>query len=82
MFAKLCGVDLAAARFANGSIAQTSLARLSAILVRDDIAGQITFSVFADSASAEFLWDCLLDAMTEFSGVVRDVASLCADATR
>ena len=25
-------------------------------------------SILADSASAEYLWDCLVDAMTEFSG--------------
>jgi sarcosine oxidase subunit gamma len=68
MFAKLCGVDLSPDRFAEGDVAQTSVARLSAIVIRNDIAGSLAFSVLADSASAEYLWDCLLDAMAEFSG--------------
>jgi sarcosine oxidase subunit gamma len=70
MFAKLCAVDLAADRFADASIAQTSLARLPAIIIRQDIAESLAFSVLADSASAEYLWGCLIDAMREFSGAV------------
>jgi sarcosine oxidase subunit gamma len=70
MFAKLCAVDLAPDRFPNGQIAQTSVARLSAIVIRNDLKGTLSFSLLADSASAEYLWDCLLDAMTEFGGVV------------
>jgi sarcosine oxidase, subunit gamma len=76
MFAKLCGVDLAAESFADGSVAQTSLARLSAIIIRNDIDGSIAMSILADSASAEYLWDCLIDAMAEFSGATCGVESL------
>jgi sarcosine oxidase, subunit gamma len=68
MFAKICGVDLRAHRFAVGSIAQTSLAKMSAIIVRIDLGGVPAFHVLADSASAEYLWTCLLDAMAEFGG--------------
>jgi hypothetical protein len=32
----------------------------------------------AESASAEYLWDCLMDAMTEFSGTICDIKTLCA----
>ena len=70
MFAKLCGVDLAPDRFPAGQIAQTSVARLSAIVIRHDIGGSLAFFVLAESASAEYLWDCLLDAMREFAGIV------------
>jgi sarcosine oxidase subunit gamma len=70
MFAKLCGVDLAPDRFPAGQIAQTSVARLTAIVIRNDIANALAFSVLADSASAEYLWDCLIDAMREFAGSV------------
>jgi sarcosine oxidase, subunit gamma len=69
-FAKLCGVDLAADRFANGRVAQTSVARLSAIVIRRDVRDALAFYVLCDSASAEYLWDCFLDAMTEFGGAV------------
>ena len=68
MFAKLCGVDLRPAKFPDLSIAQTSVARISAIVVRDDRGGTLAYHLLADSASAEYLWDCLLDAMTEFEG--------------
>jgi sarcosine oxidase subunit gamma len=68
MFAKICGVDLRSHRFAVGSIAQTSLAKMSAIIIRADLGGAPAFHVLADSASAEYLWVCLLDAMAEFGG--------------
>ena len=70
MLAKLCGVDLSPGRFAIGQIAQTSVARLGAIVIRQDLGGLLAFFLLADSASAEYLWDCLLDAMAEFAGAV------------
>ena len=76
MFAKLCAVDLSQDRFSNGRVAQTSVARLSAIVIRHDLHGSLAFSILADSASAEYLWDCLLDAMTEFAGVVCEIDAL------
>jgi sarcosine oxidase subunit gamma len=68
MFSKLCGVDLSPGRFDVGQVAQTSVARLNAIVIRENLGGQLAFFVLADSASAEYLWDCLLDAMAEFRG--------------
>ena len=70
MFAKLCAVDLSPDHFANGKIAQTSVARLSAVVIRHDRRRVLGFSILGDSASAEYLWDCLLDAMDEFAGAV------------
>ena len=78
MFAKLCGIDLAAESFPDGSVAQTSVARLSAMVIRHDIGSAVAFSLLADSASAEYLWDCLIDAMGEFTGVICDIESLCS----
>ncbi len=68
MFAKLCGVDLRAPAFPQGRVAQTSIARLNGVIVRDDRGGDPFFHLLADCASAEYLWDCLLDAMAEFDG--------------
>ena len=76
MFAKLCAIDLAPDRFADGSIAQTSVARLSAIIIRDDVNSQLGFSVLVESASAEYFWDCLLDAMGEFGAAIADASSI------
>ena len=70
MLAKVCGVDLRPDRFENLEIAQTVVARLSAIVVRDDIGDLLAYHLLADSASALYLWDCLVEAMAEFDGAV------------
>lgn len=66
MFAKLCGVDLRAHVFADGAVAQTSVTRLNAIVIRQGDA----YHLLADSASAEYLWACVTDAMAEFDGSI------------
>ena len=66
--AKLCAVDLRPAKFAAGAVAPTQAARVGAIVIRDDIADLLAFHLLVDSASAAYLWDCLLDAMAEFGG--------------
>lgn len=68
MFAKICGVDLRAKSFPNRQIAQTSVARSTAIIIRDDLASTPAFHLLGDSASASFMWGALLDAMTELGG--------------
>ena len=68
MFAKLCGVDLRPHKFADLSIAQTSVARLNAVVVRADRGSLLTFHLLADSASAVYLLGCLLDAAGEYGG--------------
>src|SRR5262249_50805091 len=73
---KLCGVDLSPDRFADGAIAQTSVARLSAIVIRHDVADMLAFFLLAETASAEYLWDCLDDAMKEFEGRVEDADAI------
>ncbi len=65
---KLCGVDLRIGRFEDLAVAQTSLARLSAQIVRQDHGNVPTFHILADSASALYLWDVLVDAMDEYLG--------------
>jgi len=68
MFAKICGVDLRTHKFAPGRIAQTSLAKMSGIVIRADIGGIPAYHLLADIASAEYLWGAVLDAMSEFDG--------------
>ena len=68
MFTRICGVDLRPGRFAEGAIAQTSVARLNAIVIRAH-GGQVPgFHILGDSASADWFRFCLLDAMAEFDG--------------
>ncbi|HEY4161530.1 MAG TPA: hypothetical protein VGM59_00620 [Dongiaceae bacterium] len=68
MFAKICGVDLRPHKFALGQIAQTSLAKMSGIVIRADLGAVPAYHLLADIASAEYLWGAVLDAMTEFDG--------------
>jgi sarcosine oxidase subunit gamma len=68
MFAKICGVDLRPSKFALGRIAQTSLAKMSGIVIRADLGPVPAYHLLADIASAEYLWGAVLDAMSEFGG--------------
>lgn len=63
LFAKLCAVDLRYHKFPNLGVAQTVIARVNAIVVRRDYAAAPGFLVLVDSSLAEYLWDCLVDAM-------------------
>lgn len=75
--AKLCGVDLRASSFNNLQVAQTSVARLNAIVIRDDLADVHAHHLLADFASAEYCWECLLDA-----GLEHDIHVVGLDALR
>jgi sarcosine oxidase, subunit gamma len=68
LFAKICAVDLRPHKFSDLSIAQTSVAKMSAIVTRADIGGKLAYHVLADSAAAVYFLDCLLDAGLEFGG--------------
>lgn len=66
--AKLCGVDLRSHRFPVGGVAQTSVARVNTIVYADFDPSVPGFGLLADSASAIWFWDALLDAMSEYGG--------------
>lgn len=68
MLAKLCGVDLSPEVFAQLEVAQTSVARAGAIIVRWDLGQTPAYHLLPGAALAEFLWDCLMDAMVEYGG--------------
>lgn len=67
VLSKLCAIDFRPHRFDDLAIAQTSLARLNAIVLRADVEDLLTYHVLADSASAVYLLACLKDAAGEFS---------------
>ncbi|MDQ3560387.1 MAG: sarcosine oxidase, partial [Pseudomonadota bacterium] len=62
-------------------IAQTSVVRLTGIIIREDLAGTPAFHLLVDSASAEYVWDCLFDAMAEFGGKPAGLSTLLQLAT-
>ncbi len=76
MFSKLCGVDLRPDRFADGSVAQTSVARVNAIVIRRDLGDAVNFLLLTATPAAEYLWECLIDAIAEFEGRPIGVAAL------
>jgi sarcosine oxidase subunit gamma len=67
MLAKLCAVDLRPEKFPDLSIAQTSIAKMSAIVVRADLGSKPVFHLLADSAAALYFCNCIVDAGEEFS---------------
>jgi sarcosine oxidase subunit gamma len=73
---KLCGVDLRPAQFPDLSVAQTSVARLTAIVIRRDLGETPGYHLLADSASALYFWDVLMDAMREFHGDAAGIRAL------
>ncbi|MDQ0467965.1 hypothetical protein [Labrys wisconsinensis] len=76
MFAKICGIDLRFHKFPDLTIAQTSVARLNAIVARADLGTTPAFHVLADSASAAYFWECLRDAAVEFGGRIVGISAL------
>jgi sarcosine oxidase subunit gamma len=80
LFAKLCAVDLRPQKFDDLAVAQTSVARLSAVVIRDDLGpgtpANLAFHLLFDSASAAYCWDCLVDAMAEFDGTPVGLSAL------
>ena len=66
--ATLCGVDLRARAFPAGSVAQTSVARMSMIVIAVSLGEIPAFHLLGDSASASYAWGVLVDAMTGFDG--------------
>ena len=76
LFAKLCGVDLRPAKFPDGALAQTSIARLNGIVTRADLGKTLAYHLLADSASASYLWAVFTDAMAEFDGRPVGLAAL------
>jgi sarcosine oxidase subunit gamma len=76
MMAKLCAIDLRLDKFADLAIAQTSIAKMSAIVARADLGSTPVFHLLADSAAAVYFFDCLEDAGQEFGGRIVGLSTL------
>lgn len=68
MLAKLCGVDFNPSTFDNHQLAQTQVARTSAVVVRHDFRLNPAYYLLGDSSSITYMWQCLQAAMLEFEG--------------
>jgi sarcosine oxidase subunit gamma len=70
MFAKIAGIDFRLHKFSDLAIAQTSVAKMTAIVTRADFGKYPAFHLLADSAAAIYFWSCLTDAAREFGGSI------------
>ena len=66
LLAKLCGVDLRPEFFTDKSIAQTSVARVSAIVIRWNEGDAPVYHLLVDSSFARYFYKSILDAKLEF----------------
>ena len=58
---RLSWLDLAPDRFADGALAQGSIARIHALTVRRDMTGLTGYDVYVDRDLGAYLWDVLLE---------------------
>jgi sarcosine oxidase subunit gamma len=72
MFAKLCAVNLSPEVFPDHAVAQSSVARTSAVIVRHDNEDGLRYYLLGDSSTVLYMRNCLLDAMKEFDGQAID----------
>ncbi len=80
LFSKLCAVDLRPQAFGDLNIAQTSVARLNAIVLRADTGGLPLYHLLADSAASSYMLTCLKDAAEEFGGKIMDASAFASRA--
>ena len=70
VMAKLCAVDMHSEVFGVGQIAQTSVARINAIVLNASDYDTPKLNILCDRAAALYLWGVLQDAIDEFDGEV------------
>ena len=64
---KVCAIDLSDHATPDGAAFRSSVARLSCLVVRDDIDGVRSYLISSDRSSGQYLFDALAGAGTEFS---------------
>ena len=62
ILATLTALDLASSAFPNLGCAETGLARVHAVLLRQDVAGLPAFEAFVSRNYGAYLWEAVLDA--------------------
>jgi heterotetrameric sarcosine oxidase gamma subunit len=71
LMAKVCAIDLDDGVTPNGAAFRSSVARLAADVVRDDVSGERSYLLHCERSSGQYLFDALMDAGGEF-GIERD----------
>lgn len=66
VLSKLCGLDFGERAFADRHAAQTSLAKVRALIVRADERPARRYILVVDRSHAAYVWEAIGDAMEEF----------------
>jgi heterotetrameric sarcosine oxidase gamma subunit len=66
VLSKLCGLDFHSAHFPNLHVAQTSVAKIKALIARHDEGDTPGYSLHVDAPSGQYFWAAVLDAGQEF----------------
>lgn len=59
---RLCPMDLGPDRLADGSVVQSYVARVHAIILRRDNAGITGYDIYVDRDLGSYVWECLVEA--------------------
>jgi len=63
---KVCGIDFSDPMTPNGAVVSASVALVSCDIMRDDIAGEVSYRIMCDRSFGQYLFDALVDAGNEF----------------
>jgi heterotetrameric sarcosine oxidase gamma subunit len=66
---KLCGLDFDDAVLPDRHVAQTSLAKIAALILRLDVSSNRAYWIMVERSLAAYVWETVWAAMQEFEGV-------------
>ncbi len=73
---KLCALDFASTKFPDRSAAQTSLAKVRALIIRMDAGPLLAYYLVVDRSLADYVWEVVYDAGQEWDAIVLSQDSL------
>jgi heterotetrameric sarcosine oxidase gamma subunit len=59
---RICGIDFHPENFPNLTAVQTSVAKTTQLIIREDAGGVVSFSIIGARSLAEYLWTILMDS--------------------
>jgi heterotetrameric sarcosine oxidase gamma subunit len=66
LLAKVCAIDLDDSVTPNGAAFRSSVAKVAADVVRDDVSGARSYLLHCERSSGQYLFDAIMDAGAEF----------------
>jgi sarcosine oxidase gamma subunit len=63
VFSRLCGTNLTEAAFADLDVAQTLLARVGTVIIREDEGSEPAYHLISDVSFASYIWEAVIAAL-------------------